>query len=247
MGFRIILVAALLNISQWAVSQQSANPVIIGKIDASVTARDESLLQYTVTERYRVFRNGEKLHPAAEMTVKTTYRKDAGKTFVILAQNGSDLLLKEVLGRILDSERLMTQPANRSQVVLTSANYDMRIEEQAIIGDRPCTVVAINPRRSSPYLFRGKIWVDAEDGSIVKLDGIASKSASVLTGPAEVSRQYVKMNGLPMATHAAARTASWLLGQTVIDIEYSDYQMTLQGSAGASQAPGLPSKAGSGK
>lgn len=246
MAFRVILVVVVLfGTSRWARCQQPAKAEIIGKIDAAVTTRDEDLLGYTVTEQYRVFRNGDKSHTSAEMTVKTTYRKDAGKSFVILAQSGSELVLKEVLARVLDSERLMTQPANRRQVVLTSANYDMAIGEQAVIGERSCTVISIAPKRSSPYLFSGKVWVDTEDGSIVKLEGIASKRASMLTGPAEVSRQYAKINGLPMATHAAARTASWLLGQTVIDINYSGYQMTLRGSAGVSQTHDLTAGAGS--
>jgi hypothetical protein len=99
-------------------------------------------------------------------------------------------------------------------------------------------VVAIVPKRSSPYLFRGTIWVDAQDGSIVKLDGVASKAASVLAGATQVSRQYANIDGLPMATHAEAVAGSWLLGQTTIDIDYSGYEMTLRSAGGGPQVVG---------
>ncbi len=103
---------------------------------------------------------------------------------------------------------------------------------------RACRVVAIVPKKSSPYLFRGTIWVDAQDGSIVKLEGVASKAASVLAGATQVSRQYANMNGLPMATRATAVAGSWLLGQTTIDIDYSGYEMALRGGTVVPQMAG---------
>src|SRR5689334_5069759 len=58
------------------VPAQDANAELIQKIDASVHAREEGLLGYTVNERYTVFRNHDESHPVAEMVVKTTYQKD---------------------------------------------------------------------------------------------------------------------------------------------------------------------------
>jgi outer membrane lipoprotein-sorting protein len=224
--------------STMAPAQQDDSKTMIQKIDASVSARDENLLAYTVTEVYRVYRGADKTHPAAQMTVKTTYRKESGKSFVVVSQDGSELLLKEVLGHLLDSERLMTQPANRARAVLTTANYSMSVKGNDTVDGRACRVVAIEPKMSSPFLFRGTIWVDAQDGSIVKLEGVASKAASVLAGATQVSRQYANMNGFPMATRALAVAGSWLLGQTTIDIDYSGYEMTLRGAAGGPQIAG---------
>lgn len=219
-------------------AQKSANEAAIQKIDASVAGRDQNLLAYTVTELYRVYRGADHTHPAAQMTVKTTYQKDTGKSYVILSQSGSELILKEVLGRVLDSERLMTQPANRPQALLTTANYYMTVKSDEVVDGRTCNVVAIVPKKSSPYLFRGTIWVDAQDGSIVKLEGMASKAASVLAGATQVSRQYANIQGLPMATHASAVAGSWLLGQTTVDIDYSGYRITLRNGPASPQIAG---------
>ncbi len=210
-----------------AAAQTGGSPAIIPLVDASVAHRDDNLLSYTVTEHYRVYRGADHEHPAAEMVVRTLYRKDTGKTFTILSQSGSHLLLSEVLGHVLDSETLMTQPVNRSRVVLTSLNYQMRPNGSENVDGVDCVRIAIVPKTSSPYLFKGTIWVNAKDGDIVKLQGVTSKNASVLTGATEVSRVYEVIDGVPMATHATADASSWLLGSTTIDIDYTGYQMTM--------------------
>jgi len=216
-----------------AAVQAGDSQAIIPLVDASVAHRDGNLLSYTVNEHYRVYRGADHEHPAAEMVVKTLYRKDTGKTFTIVSQSGSHLLLTELLGHVLDSETLMTQPANRSRVVLTSVNYTMRPNGAENVNGVDCVRISINPKTSSPYLFKGTIWVNAKDGDIVKLEGVTSKSASVLTGATRVSRVYGAIDGLPMATHATADASSWLLGSTTIDIDYTGYQMTMQATTPA--------------
>jgi hypothetical protein len=207
---------------------REANTEILQKIDAAVQARDEGLAAYTVTEHYAVFRNHDEVHPAAEMTVKTTYQKNIGKSYSILSETGPELLRKQVLEAILDNEKRMSQPDNRATAVITSANYEMTVKGSEAVDGRNCVAVALKPRRMSPYLFYGTIWVDVQDQAIVQLQGVAAKSPTVLTGPSQVFRQYATINGLPMATHAKAVSKSWLLGQTTIKIDYSNYEMQLR-------------------
>jgi hypothetical protein len=41
-------------------------------------------------------------------------------------------------------------------------------------------------------------------------------------------RQYTNVNGFAMATHARATSSSFLFGQTVITIDYRDYEFQLR-------------------
>jgi hypothetical protein len=210
-------------------AQPDANAEILQKIDASVHAREEGLLGYTVNERYRVFRNHDESHPVAEMIVRTTYQKDVGKKFSIVSGSGSELM-RRVLETILDNERRLTQPANRASAVIASANYEMSVQGSAVIDGRNCIAVALKPRRASEYVMNGTVWVDAEDGSIVQVEGITARSPSVFSGASQVFRQYTMIDGFPAATHARAVSNSWLVGQTVITIDYTDYAMQLRAS-----------------
>ena len=209
--------------------QQDVNAIIIQGIDASVHARETNLLGYTVKEHYAVFRNHDEQHPAAEMVVMTTYQRDVGKNFSVVSVSGS-LLLRKLLEEVLATEKKMTQPANRATALITPANYEMSVKGPALVDGRNCILIEIKARRESPYLFNGTIWVDAQNQAIVQLHGVAAKSPSVLTGPSQVFRQYMIMDGFPMATHAHAVSNSSLVGQTVIKIDYSDYQLQTRAS-----------------
>jgi hypothetical protein len=94
--------------------------------------------------------------------------------------------------------------------------------------DRDCLALAISPKSKAPNLIEGTLWVDAKDGTIVRLEGTASQSPSIFTGPAQVMRQYVNVNGFGMATQARAVSDSFLLGRTIVTIEYRDYQIQLR-------------------
>ena len=201
---------------------------VIQGVDASVKNRIDRIMDYTVTEHYVVFR-GKEQHPAAEMMVQTVYRRESGKSHTILSQNGSPIWRNEVLGTLLENERKMSRPGNVETALINSSNYEMKFDghpRESLYG-RDCLVLDITPRRSSEYLFRGKLWVDAQDFAIVQLKGTASKSATFLARAAEVSRQYAEIDGLPMATHAEAVSGSALLGQTVVKVDYSNYKIDL--------------------
>jgi hypothetical protein len=95
---------------------------------------------------------------------------------------------------------------------------------------RDCFVLDISPRRKAPNLLEGTLWVDEKDGSIVEIQGTASASPSVFTGPTRMMRHYANVNGYAMATHARAVSNSFLFGQTVVTIDYRDYQVELRPS-----------------
>ena len=208
-------------------AQQLDPQAVIHQIDASVQARIDGIASYSVNEHYAVYRNSDEAHPVAEMMVRTDYKNGSGKSYTILSQSGSSLVRSQVLGRILENEKLMSQPDNRRQAVVTSANYEMKLKsgEKQKIDGRDCLVLSITPRRPSPFLFTGTLWVDARDYSIVQLQGVAAKSHSMLTGPAQVARQYTNVDGFPMATHARAVSNSMLLGQTIVKIDYQGYSI----------------------
>ncbi|WP_109484737.1 hypothetical protein [Occallatibacter savannae] len=204
-------------------------PAVVHGVDNSVKDRLDRLASYTVTEHYAVFRGRDTSKPAAEMLVKTTYRKETGKSYQILAQSGSALWRNQVLKTLLENEQRMSQPGNVETALINSSNYEMKLDKNAVqtLNGRQCLLLDITPRRKSEYLFNGLLWVDARDYAIVQLKGTAAKSAVFIANAAEVTRQYAEVNDVPMATHAEAVSGSSLLGQTVVKVDYSDYQMQL--------------------
>jgi outer membrane lipoprotein-sorting protein len=211
-------------------AQQANNSSVVQHIDAAVQARFENTLGYTVTENYAVFRNNDLIHPTAQMTVKTTYRKETGKSYQIVSQSGSEMIRRLVLSVILDNEQRINLPGNREGSWITSANYEMKLTPGGTqrLDGRDCYVVDLSPKRKAPQLIEGTLWVDARDYTVVQIQGTASKSPSVFTGPTQMMRQYRNVSGYAMATHARAISNSFLFGQTTVTIDYRDYQVQLR-------------------
>jgi outer membrane lipoprotein-sorting protein len=229
--FRAAVVLALVIVSVSAASaQQIDTSTLLSKIDAAVKARQDGIDSYTVTEHYAVFRGKDKTHPAAEMTVKTTYKRESGKSYQILSESGSSMMRVLVLHAILDNEKHVNQPGVREGSWVTTANYEMKVMQGGIqkIGGRSCVAVSLTPRRKEPYLLNGTLWVDAKSGGIVQIQGKASKSSSIFAGTTHMMRQYVDIDGYGEATHARAEADSSLFGQTVVTVDYRDYQMQLR-------------------
>lgn len=211
-------------------AQQPDEATIIRGIDAAVQARLDAIVGYTVTEHYTVFRNGDETHPAAQRTVHTTYKRGVGKNYEIVSDSGSDLLRKLVLDAILENERRINAPGATDHSYIVSANYEMHLNPggpQSLNG-RDCYVLSIRPREKAPNLIVGTLWVDTKDESIVQLQGVTSKSVSVFTGPTQVMRTYVNVNGLSQATHASGASSSMLFGHTVVTIDYENYNIQVR-------------------
>jgi len=227
-GARSVLSAAIF-LAAWPIRAQQPDAAVVNKVDAMVHARFDSVASFTVTEHYAVFRSGDETHPAAEMTVKTTYRKDTGKSYEMVSESGSTVIRKFGLEPLLENEKRVNDPANREASWFTTANYEMKLKTGVTeqIGGIECVALEISPKQKAPNLIYGTIWVDAKDGSIVRIEGTGSKSASMWTGPAHVVRDYARFSGYMQATHARAETDSSLFGKTVVVIDYTDYQVQL--------------------
>jgi hypothetical protein len=230
LGTNYFAAAALIFASLAASAQQPDEATLIRRVDAAVKARVDHVASYTVTEHYAVYRGKDETHPAAEMTVKTLYQSASGKTYTILSRSGSDFLQKHVLDTLLERERKINLPGNRESSWFTSANYVMRLQPGGFqqLDSRDCLALAITPRHKAPNMIEGTLLVDAKDGTIVRIDGTASESPSIFTGAAHVERHYVNVSGFAMATNARAVSDSFVLGQTIITIDYRDYQIQLR-------------------
>jgi hypothetical protein len=81
---------------------------------------------------------------------------------------------------------------------------------------RQCILVDLQAARKSPHLFDRQNLVDASDFTVVRLEGAPSQSPSFFAGDTTVSRDYTDIDGFSMATHAEARSHSFLFGDTLI-------------------------------
>jgi hypothetical protein len=211
------------------IAQQRDATTVIRHLDEIAESRFQRVTSFTVTEHYAVYRGQDESHPVAEMTVHTTYHKESGKSYEVEAESGAALIRRFGLRPLLDNEKIINLPGNREQSWFISANYEMQLQSGVrSIDGRDCLAVSMQPRRKAPNMIDGTLWVDAQDLTIVRVEGMASRNPSIWSGPTHMMRQYRNIDGFAMATHARAESNSPLFGRTVVTIDYSDYRIQLQ-------------------
>jgi hypothetical protein len=211
-------------------TQEHDPAAVIRLVDAAVGARFENILGFTDVEHYAVYRGDDQVHPVAEMTVKDTYKKGVGKSYAILSESGSSILLHFGLKPLLESEQTINEPGNVEKSWFNSANYNMKLNSATVqkLNGRDCFALEINPREQAPNLIIGTMWVDAKDGTLAQINGVASKNPSAFSGTTHMMRQYTNIDGYSMAIHARAESDSPLFGHTIVTIDYSDYKLESQ-------------------
>lgn len=236
---RLKTLPAIAGVALVAMSAAALAPVqdpdgaaVIRQVDAAVAARVSSVVGFTDIEHYAVYRGDDDKHPVAEMTVRDTYEKYVGKTYTILSESGSRAVLRFGLKPIIDGEKTINLPGNVEKSWFDSANYEMKLKPGGAerMNGRDCYVLDVTPRRKATNMIDGTMWVDARSGAIVQIEGIASRRPSVFAGPTHMMRQYMQVNGFPMATHARAESNSMFFGRIVVAIDYSDYHLQLRDS-----------------
>ncbi len=96
-------------------------------------------------------------------------------------------------------------------------------------------VLEVRPKRNEKNLFRGRIWVDAEDYALARAEGNPAKKPSFWTKSIHFVQVYEKRGPLwfPLSTQSV--TEAHLFGTTDVNIEYFDYAPQGQSSQGSSE------------
>ena len=168
----------------------SASPVILQRF---FSLDDPSPRQYRAL-RHLEARN-DKFEKSAWMDVWTE-ADGSGFRYHIVSEDGSDYIRSKVFRASLDAERDLWSPGS-SEGALTPANYVF--EER---GPQPdgLTSIALKPRRKNMLLVDGSIYLNPDDGELVRLEGQLSKTPSFWTRRVAIVRWYQRIAGFRMPT-----------------------------------------------
>jgi len=154
-------------------------PLSVDQVVDNLVRKDEeraqALRHYESTRVYRLSYRGFPGGRDAEMTVEATYDSPSTKSFKVVSQTGSKLIIDRVFKRLLESEKEATEPEMHARMLLNRDNYDF-----ALIGFESSDVnssdkgsqyvLAVYPKEKSKYVYRGKVWVDGTDFAVTRID-----------------------------------------------------------------------------
>jgi hypothetical protein len=164
---------------------------------------------------------------SAHMQVKASYSAPGTKEFTVISESGSVLLRKQVLHRLLESEReAASNDANREAVALSTANYRFSLLGCDSGGARPLYVMRVEPLRDNKFLYRGTIWIDSQDFAVTRIEAEPARNPSYWTLHTQINHWYQKSGEFYLPVRNQTTTEMRFGGKALLTIEYLDYKLS---------------------
>lgn len=183
--------------------------------------RTERLKYFTSRRSYHVEFHGFGKSMTADMHAQVTYNAGSGKTFQVLDESGSHVLLNHVLKKLLETEQ---DDSKQPKAALTPANYTFHLQTTTSENGRTLYIFGVEPKVKNKLLYRGKIWIDAQDYAVVRVEAQPAENPSFWIKSTDIHHVYAK-NGefwLPQTNRSESKTR--LGGTALLTIDYGVYQ-----------------------
>jgi hypothetical protein len=198
--------------------------------------RARALGAYEGTRVYRLEYHGFPGSRSAEMIVDVKYRTPGTKEFSIRSEKGSQLVIERVFKRMLQSEKEAVSEENQSHIALNHDNYSFTLSGHETTPAGSSYILSVEPRTNNKLLYRGRIWVDAEDFAVTRIEGAPAKNPSFWTKDTKIVQVYTKVGDFWLPASNRSTSVIRLGGQASFTIDYQNYQIT------AASAVGTPAK-----
>jgi hypothetical protein len=228
----------------WAQQSDAPNPApgatltadqVAQKLEEKDQERFAALRRFEGTRVYRMEYRGFPGNRDAEMVVSLTYRAPDSKDFTVVSQTGSKVILDRVFKKLLESEQEAASEENRRRTALNRMNYEFSLDCFESDADGARYVLKVVPKSNNKFLYRGKVWVDAKDFAVTKIEAEPARNPSFWIKKSAIEHRYMKLNDLwfPVENH----TESWIRlgGRASLSIEYKDYKITEATPLGAKE------------
>jgi len=216
---------------QIAAAETSAQPhslsleQVVANLEQRNAQRAAALEEFEGKRIYRMEYRGFPSDKDAEMVVKVTFRAPNSKDFTVVSQTGSKFVIDHVFKKLLEGEQEAAKGDNRHDTALTRQNYNFELTGYEPTQNGGQYVLKLLPRTKNKFLYRGKIWIDAKDFAVVRIEGEPGKNPSMWIKKTDIAHRYVKVNDfwLPAENH----TESFIRmgGKATLSIEYQDYKI----------------------
>jgi outer membrane lipoprotein-sorting protein len=224
-----VLLLGTLALAQASAPLPSAEEIVT-KMMQFDARRQSELTGYTANRRYVAV--NKKRH--AEMLVRVECASDGAKQFTVLSEAGSGSIRKHVFQKLLREETEASRRGTRNSTRLTPANYDFQIVGQETLETGPAYVLEVSPKTPNKYLIDGKIWIDANEYSIVRIEGQPARNPSFWVHNVHFVHTYQKVAQFWFASSTDTTSQIRIFGDSELTIENVDYKLN---SADKSSTP----------
>ena len=177
-------------------------------------------------ESYRARRRYSAAHPllgdSVYLLVQEQYKAPEDKKFKVLERGGLEQIQKRLFSRLLEVELETASEAARRAVDISRRNYRLTYSHYDVA--KHAYVFEAEPRTANPYLFRGKVWIHAEDFAVQRIEGEPVKRHSTLVRQSQFVHEFAKFGEFWFPVHHTSTAKIYMFGQATLEIQYFDYE-----------------------
>ena len=179
-----------------------------------------------------------------EFELQRRYSAPRNLEFTAVRYSGDGFVKSNVITRLLQSEVEHVKQDDGALTAINKENYKFSYKGTAEQGGRLVHVYQLKPKKKRAGLFKGKIYLDAFTGSMVRAEGGVVKSPSFFIKKIEFVQDYADVGEFTFPTHIHSEALARVIGRTVVDIYQQNYKpiaTRLQASHATDSAP-IPSR-----
>jgi hypothetical protein len=211
---------------------------VVKNLEQRNADRTAALGQFEGKRIYRMEYRGFPSNRDAEMVVKVNYRAPNSKEFTVVSQTGSKFILDHVFKKLLEGELEAAKGDNQRQTKLSSENYDFEFAGYENTPQGGQYVLNLLPKTRNKFLYRGKIWVDAKDFAVARIEGEPGKNPSFWIKKTAIAHKYAKVDDFWLPAENHTESSIRLGGTATLSIEYQDYKILAASPLKAVKKPG---------
>ncbi|MBI4470681.1 MAG: hypothetical protein HY650_15305 [Acidobacteria bacterium] len=201
----------------------TAGEKIFTKLMERNVQRERRLRQYSVARTYSVKNDKGKLRASAQVVLQ--YQAPSTKVFNIVAEEGSGFVRRGVFKRLMESEVESAAGRSRHDSSITPANYSFEFVGEEDVDGHHCLVVQAIPKRRDKYLFDGRVWIEAHEFAIVRIEGHPAKNPSFWIKQVDFVRRYQKIGEFWLPLKDESVTQVRVFGKNILTIDYQNYEV----------------------
>jgi hypothetical protein len=144
--------------------------------------------------------------------------------FTPVHYTGDNFVKSNVITRLLQSEVDHVLKDDPAQTAISPANYKFSYKGAGRVQDRLVHVYQVKPHKKRPGLFKGRVFLDAHTGALVRAEGSVVKSPSFFVKHIEFWQDYTDVQSFTLPAHIHSEAKARIVGRTIVDITHRDYQ-----------------------
>ena len=144
--------------------------------------------------------------------------------FTPVHYTGDGFVKNNVITRLLQTEVDHVQKDDLSLTAISLANYKFNYRGLSRVNDRTVHVYQVKPHKKRPGLFKGRIFLDATTGSLVRTEGKIVKSPSFFVKNIEFLQDFADFGRFTFPVRLHSEATARIVGKTIVDIVNRDFQ-----------------------